>query len=135
MYLSNCSSSRGVGAKTPQEAWSGRKSSVSHLRVFGNISYINVFEGKRTKLDDRSEKLICIGYDISSKGYKLYNPTNGKTVISRDVEFDKEGTWDWNTQDEDYNTMIFFGEEEDPRREDTVEDEEPHTPIHSSVPL
>ena len=30
------------------------------------------------------------------KGYKFYNPRNGKTVISRDVEFDEDGSWEWN---------------------------------------
>ncbi|KAH9650283.1 hypothetical protein KPL70_026315 [Citrus sinensis] len=38
------------------------------------------------KLDDKSEKLIFIGYDNNSKGYKLYNPNNGKIVISRDIK-------------------------------------------------
>lgn len=28
------------------------------------------------------------GYDAQSKGYKLYNPSNGKMVVSCDVEFD-----------------------------------------------
>ncbi|KAH9745481.1 hypothetical protein KPL70_004087 [Citrus sinensis] len=38
----------------------------------------------RAKLDDKSEQFIFIGYDNNSKGYKLYNPNNGKIVISRD---------------------------------------------------
>ena len=45
---------------------------------------------KRVKLDDKSEKLVFIGYDSRSKGYKLYNPINGKVIISRDVVFDGE---------------------------------------------
>ncbi|PKU59391.1 Retrovirus-related Pol polyprotein from transposon TNT 1-94 [Dendrobium catenatum] len=49
---------------------------------------------KRSKLDDKSEKFIFIGYDNNSKGYKLYNPNIGKTIISRDVIFDEEGEWD-----------------------------------------
>ncbi|KAE8656127.1 hypothetical protein F3Y22_tig00117010pilonHSYRG00118 [Hibiscus syriacus] len=40
---------------------------------------------RRTKLDDKSESFIFIGYDANSKGYKLYNPDNKKFVISRDV--------------------------------------------------
>ena len=35
-------------------------------------------------LDDKREKYIFVGYDSSSKGYKLYNQNNGK-IISRDV--------------------------------------------------
>ena len=45
---------------------------------------------ERSKLEDRSEKFIFIGYDENSKGYKLYNPSNGKIVTSRGVEFDEE---------------------------------------------
>ena len=46
---------------------------------------------KRTKLDDKSEKYVFVGYDSRSKGYKLYNPNSRKIVISRDVEFDVPG--------------------------------------------
>ncbi|KAH9650236.1 hypothetical protein KPL70_026291 [Citrus sinensis] len=49
----------------------------------------------RAKLDDKSEKFIFIGYDNNSKGYKLYNPNNGKIVISRDAVFNKEEELDF----------------------------------------
>ena len=45
---------------------------------------------QKSKLDDKSQKYIFIGYDANSKGYKLYNPNIGKTIISRDVIFDEE---------------------------------------------
>jgi hypothetical protein len=38
--------------------------------------------------------MIFVGYDQKSKGYKLYNPNKGKTVIRRDIEFDEQGAWD-----------------------------------------
>ena len=44
---------------------------------------------------------MFIGYDPSSKGYKLYNPSTGKVIVSQDVEFDEEGTWDWKIQEEE----------------------------------
>ncbi|KAA0042256.1 copia-type polyprotein [Cucumis melo var. makuwa] len=44
------------------------------------------------KLDDKSEKYVFVGYDASSKGYKLYNPVTKKTMISRDVVFDEESS-------------------------------------------
>ena len=69
--------------------------SVSHLRVFGYIAYVHVPKQERSKLDDRSEKFIFIGYDENSKGYKLYNPSNRNILTSRDVEFDEEKAWDW----------------------------------------
>ncbi|KAM1810903.1 hypothetical protein ACFX12_027595 [Malus domestica] len=66
---------------------------------------------KRTKLDDKSEKFIFIGYDSNSKGYKLYNPNNGKLVISRDVTFDEEGEWDFCSHAGDLHFFPQFEEE------------------------
>ena len=52
---------------------------------------MHVTDEQRSKLDDKSQKYIFIGYDENSKGYKLYNPTTRKTIISRDIIFDEEG--------------------------------------------
>ena len=65
----------------------------------------------RTKLDYKSEKYVFVGYDARAKGYKLYNPINGKIVISRDVVFDEESSWDWSNTQEDYNFFPIIDEE------------------------
>jgi len=57
--------------KTPQEVWTGKKPSLSHLRVFGCDAYVHVPKEKITKLDIKSEKCIFIGYKDGLKGYKL----------------------------------------------------------------
>ena len=111
VYLSNRSPTRSVWGKTPQEAWSGRKPGISHLRVFGSIAHVHVPDEKRTKLDDKSESFIFIGYDANSKGYKLFNPNNKKVVISRDVVFDEEGLWDFGSHIDDYNFSPLFEDE------------------------
>ena len=113
VYLTNRAPTKSVLDKTPQEAWNGRKPGIGHFKVFGSIAYAHVSEEKRTKLDDRSEKLIFIGYDASSKGYRLYNPLNGKVIISRDVVFDEEVSWDWNIQEEEYDFLPYFEEEDE----------------------
>ena len=82
VYLSNRSPIRSVWEKTPQEAWNRRKPRISHLRVFGSVLYVHVPYEKRTKLDDKSEKYIFIGYSTYSKGNKLYNLYNKKFVIN-----------------------------------------------------
>ena len=91
VYLSNRSPTRSVWGKTPQEAWSGWKPEISHLRVFGSVAHVHVPDERRVKLDDKSERYIFISYSTHSKGYKLYNPNNKRIVISRDVMFDEEG--------------------------------------------
>ena len=68
---------------------------------------------------------------MSSKGYKLYNPSNGKTIISRDIEFDEEGAWDFHSQENDFNFFPDFEEEQ------TIVElpiEEPTTLIASPTP-
>lgn len=64
VYLSNRSPTRSVHGKTPQEAWSGRKRKISHLNCL-SIAYVHVPDEKRSKLNDKSEKYIFIGYDSS----------------------------------------------------------------------
>ena len=103
VYLSNRSPTRSVWGKTPQEAWNGRKPGISHLRVFGSVAHVHVPDERRTKLDDKSEKYIFIGYSTHSKGYKLYNPSSKKIVISRDVMFDEEGEWEFNSSTDEFN--------------------------------
>ena len=41
----------------------------------------------------------------NSKGHKLYNPSMRKTIISRDMKFDKENTWERNSQEEEYDSL------------------------------
>ncbi|KAM1854918.1 hypothetical protein ACFX14_010685 [Malus domestica] len=118
VYLSNRSPTRSVWGKTPQEAWSGRKPGISHLRIFGSIAHVHVPDEKRTKLDDKSEKFIFIGYDSNSKGYKLYNLNNGKMVISRDMTFDKEREWDFCSHAGD---LHFFPQFEEENEQGTME--------------
>jgi hypothetical protein len=38
---------------TPEEAWSGRKPSVAHMRMFGCLAYAMVPDEKRGKLDTK----------------------------------------------------------------------------------
>jgi len=111
VYLSNRSPTRSVWEKTPQEAWSGRKPGISHLRVLGSVAHVHIPDEKRVKLDDKSEKFIFVGYDQSSKCYKLYNPYNNKIVISRDVVFDEEGEWDFGAHKKEYSLFPEFEEE------------------------
>ena len=85
IYLLNRCPTKSVKGMTPQEAWSGRKPSVAHFKVFGCIAYSHVPKEKRQKLDDKSKKCIFVGYSEEIKGYKLYNPVTNKVIISCDV--------------------------------------------------
>lgn len=86
-YLVNRSSTSALIDKTPHEVWYGNKPSLAHLRVFGCDSFVHVPEEKRSKLDNKAEKCIFIGYKDGVKGYKLWNLVTRKTVYSQDVIF------------------------------------------------
>ena len=131
VYLSNQSPMTNVKDQTPQEAWSKRQPSVAYLRIFKSVAYAHMPQQERSKLDDRSVKHVFIGYDQNSKGYKLYNPSNGKIMVSQDVEFDEEAIWDWETNEEStYDFLPYFEEDITTPIQDTTPPP-PITPPHS----
>ena len=94
VYILNRSPTKSVKDRVPQQAWSGKCSSISHLRIFGCVAYAHVLEKMRIKLDDRSQKFIFVGYSEESKSYRLYNPVTKKYVINIDVLLKEEKSWD-----------------------------------------
>jgi len=82
----------------PEEAWTGIKLDVSHIRIFGYVAYAHIPNKLRQKLDNKSEKCIFLGYSDQSKVYLLYNPITRKVVISRDMKFAKEEAWNGSIQ-------------------------------------
>ena len=101
VYILNRCPIKSVRDKTPQEAWSGKKPNLSHLKVFGCIAYAHVPDQLRKKLDDKAEKCIFVGYSEETKAYKLYNPETQKVIISRDVTFDEDEAWDWSEKEKE----------------------------------
>jgi hypothetical protein len=79
-YLVNRSPSSALDDKTPQEVWTGKKPSLTHLKVFGCDAYVHVPKENMSKLDKKDEKCIFIGYKDGLKGYKIWNPKNKKVV-------------------------------------------------------
>jgi transposase InsO family protein len=85
-YLVNRSPSSTLDEKTPQEVWTGKEPSLTHIKVFGCDAYVHVPKENMSKLDKKVEKCIFIGYKDGLKGYKIWNPEI-KVVYSRDVVF------------------------------------------------
>jgi hypothetical protein len=78
---------------TPKEVWCGSKPSISHLHVFGCVTFVHVLKETKTKLDSKGGKCIFINYCEETKGYKLYNPISQYVIISCDVIFDEFGNF------------------------------------------
>lgn len=87
--------SRSLDDKVPEELWNSKKLSVEHFKVFGCIGYVHIPAQMRAKLDARSHKCVFLGISQESKAYRLYGPIFKKIVISRDVIFDEDATWEW----------------------------------------
>ena len=84
-YILNRCPTKSVQNVVPEDAWSGRKHSVTHMRVFGCVAYAHVLDELKKKLDNKGEKCIFVGYSDESKAHKLYNPLTKKVIISKDV--------------------------------------------------
>ncbi|BBH05186.1 multidrug resistance-associated protein 9 [Prunus dulcis] len=93
VYVLNRSPTKALDKKTPFEAYSGRKPGLKHLRVFGSCA-MHMFQ------IHRGRNWIQQATDVCEKGYRLYNIATEKVIISRDVVFNEEASWDWNAQQE-----------------------------------
>ena len=97
-YIINRVATRSLSSQTPYEVFKGRKPSVEHLRVFGCIGYVKVNKHHLRKLDDRSRSLVHLGTEPGSKAYRMFDPTNQRIVVSRDVTFDEDKSWRWSNK-------------------------------------
>eukprot|EP00253_Pinus_taeda_P015873 PITA_15873 len=93
-YILNRCPTKVVMNRVPEEAWSGRKQGVTHMKVFGCVAYAHIPDHLRGKVDNKGEKCIFIGYSDESKAYRLYIPSTKKFFVSRDVQFIAEEAWD-----------------------------------------
>lgn len=87
VYLKNRSPTESLYYKTPLEALSGFKPVVSHLRVFGCKYFPHVPKENKKKLDSKSIKFTFIRYCSEYKAYKMFDPSNYRVFVSRDVVF------------------------------------------------
>ena len=89
VYIRNKCPTAALNNKTPHECWFDEKPDVTSLRVFGSLCYDHVPDNQRKKLDAKSYKAIFVGYPDGSKGYKVFNISNGRFYRTRDVVFNE----------------------------------------------
>ena len=85
---------RVVKEKTPFEAWFNIKPTIKHLKFFGSVCYVHVPDEKRSKLDEKAAMGIFVSYGTLLKGYRVYDVSGEKVIVSRDVKFDENLLWD-----------------------------------------
>jgi hypothetical protein len=69
VYLQNRGPHRILGKMTPEEAFTGRRPDVEHIRIFGCLTYSYVLSERSTKLDPTTQHGILVGYSEVSKAY------------------------------------------------------------------
>ena len=68
--------------------------SFSHLKGFGCVAYAHVPDELRKKLDKKGQTCIFVSYLEDTKAYKMYDIVTRKGIISRDVQFFENESWD-----------------------------------------
>jgi hypothetical protein len=90
VYVHNISPHKTLRNMTPDEAFTVVKLEVGHFKIFGCPIYIHVPKEKRTKLNPSGKKDTFVGYNESSKAYRIYIPGQRQIEVSRDVTFEEE---------------------------------------------
>ena len=76
VYVKNHFPHRVLGMSTPEEAFSGKKPDISHLKIFGSPVYIHVTKDARKKLELTAEVGIFLGYTETPHNYHVYFPNS-----------------------------------------------------------
>jgi hypothetical protein len=106
VYILNRSPTKALNDMTSYEAWYGRKPAVSHLWVFGCLTFGKEL-GHIGKLGDRSTPGVFIGYAEGSKAYRILDPGIQHVRTMRDVVFDEEREWAWDKAVDDDSTPTY----------------------------
>ena len=122
VYLKNRWPTRPNGDFTPYEMWTGHKPSVGHLKKIGCTTYVHIPKSLRRKLDPKAKKLVLVGYGTKTKGYRMYDPENGKVSYARNCIFDENSVGIINRTNKDEITPIVFDMDEQQVMESNSED-------------
>lgn len=89
VHILNRTTNTRTPEKTPYEHWFGRKPQLDHLKVFGTVGYAHIPKVHRKKWDSKAVKVFLVGFEPTSKNFRLYNPEKRKVFISCDVKFNE----------------------------------------------
>ena len=108
LHVLNRAPTRSLDGATPYEVWTGVKPNLEHFRVFGSLCHVKVLGEKLKKLQERSKPMVFIGYEAGTKGYKCYDPENGRVYISRYVIFEEKSQWNWRNSNMEKKERNFY---------------------------
>ena len=88
-YLLNIKPNKKLALQTPTTILYQKSSSFSHLNVFGCLCFPLIPCTTRNKLQARSTPCIFLGYPSNHRGYKCFELSSRKIIISWHVIFDE----------------------------------------------
>ena len=88
-YLFNILPSKLLGNLTPTHLLYSKPPSYTHFWIFGCLCFPLIPSTKIHKLQSRSSPCVFLGYPSSHRGYRCYELTTHKIIISRHVVFDE----------------------------------------------
>nr|KYP40240.1 DNA topoisomerase 2-binding protein 1 [Cajanus cajan] len=121
-----------------KEVWLIDSGCTNHMTndasiFFGCVCYTHVPNVKRDKLDYKCEVGIFLGYNINSKGYRVYNLETKKIIVSRDIIFDEFSKWNWKKHQVEGSSKGLF--DEDTLQEQDFEDDEENYDSDTEFPV
>ena len=76
--------------KTPYEQIFGHKPNLAHLAIFGCPAFAHVPNQLRTKLEAKAVQGIFVGYEGTSRNYRIYDPKEKCIINERNVSFNEK---------------------------------------------
>ena len=80
-YVQNIAPHKYLDGKTPYEAWSGHKPSVSHFKVFGSKAWARIPPKKKKALKTKIKEYIMLVYSKYAKVCNIFYPSSQNTFI------------------------------------------------------
>jgi hypothetical protein len=83
--------------------------------------------------------MVMIGYEAGTKAYRAYNPVNKKLVVTRDVLFEEEKSWNWSSAEpvesisDEIFTVVYNNDVEHADDQGTRADEDTSTNASASA--
>jgi hypothetical protein len=131
------------------EIWLNKKPDVKTFHFFGEKCYTHIPKEKRRKWDPKAEEGYFVGYDLDTKGYRVWFPCKNQVKTHRDIVFVNQKYQDHQRDnDQDVVEVIVNHPHQEPEHEEQetpenqklaeseseMSDEEEDESIHDSLP-
>ena len=95
IYLINRLPSEALASKTPEDLFLHHYPHVQlgpelPLHVFGCVAFIHQSQPGISKLEPRALKTVFVGYSNTQKGYKFYDKSLGRILVTLSATFDEK---------------------------------------------